>query len=101
MVRVSVRGPRGPYDDPDALQKMVTGMLSDAKANFVSEQEAFVSVLWEGIMIRERHTILEASVSDARVDDVIRVVREFHPDRNPKIEILSCALPDFSGGTRF
>lgn len=86
LLRVSVRGPESPFDDPDAVTKMVLGLLEAGAASFVHEQETLIAYTWEGRVVRKPHTVIEAQTTQAQAEAAEAIIRTHHPDRAPKIQ---------------
>lgn len=85
MLRVSVRGPESPFDNADAVDLMVSALLSTPGVLFVNEQETLMSYLWNGVRVKKPQTLIEAQVTSERMTEAEDVIRAHHPDRAPQI----------------
>ena len=85
LVRVSVRGVEGPFDDPDAVSKIVLGLLESGAASLVHEQETVLTYAWDGKVVRKPQTVIEAQTTWGQVSAAEAVIRQHHPDRVPQI----------------
>lgn len=91
ILRVVVRGPESPYDDPNAAANIVVAILKGQHAKFVHEQETMVSYVWQGAHVRKPQTILEISTQTAQIPAIMQILNDLHPDRNPEVQTIVCA----------
>lgn len=96
IVRVAVRAPEGPYDDPHAARTIIDAILRSGLATFVHDQETIANYMWNGAVVRKPQTVLEIFTQGLRTGEVMKVVRDLHPDRNPHIQVITC-MPAMMG----
>lgn len=90
-IRVQVPFAGGPFDDPDAAERIIAEVLGRGLATMVHESESSASFVWEGRVSRRRHLTLDIETDAAQEPAVREVLARLHPDRRPAILVTAAA----------
>lgn len=90
-IRVQVPFAGGPFDDPDAAERIIAEVLVRGLATMVHESESSASFVWEGRVSRRRHLTLDIETDAAQEPAVREVLARLHPDRRPAILVTAAA----------
>lgn len=88
LVRIEVPLPSSPYDDPDAIGKITTSVLSSGLASSLSMSSSIGMFMWDGVVRQRNHQIIEFKTTVNYVDQLKEQISKYHPDRRPSFTIM-------------